>query len=117
MKTSTVIAAAAFSLLAAASTARADDQILVKVPFDFAVGSVHMTAGNYIVKEMSNDPSVFEIQSADHRQAAYTLTIPMSPDAPANKPELIFTRHGNSYVLSRVIGPDGSEREIPGGKP
>lgn len=115
MKISTIVAAA-IVVLPMASIARADDEIVARVPFDFVVGSVHMTAGSYIVKAMSNDPSVFEIQSVDRRKAAYTLTIPMTSDAQVGKPELIFTKHGDSYVLARVIGEDGSERELPGGR-
>jgi hypothetical protein len=100
-------------IVASASVARADDgRIVARVPFAFTVGDSHMPAGDYVVKEVSDDPSEMSIASADGRQFAYTLTIPaLAHETPA-QPELVFEKLDNQYVLARIVPGGGIDREI-----
>ena len=108
-----ILAAAALLSVASAGVARADDEhIVAKVPFDFIVGDAHLPAGKYVVTPVSEDPSIVAIESADGHQVVCSLTIPVSWDVPVSKPELVFERHDNQYVLARLIAADGTEREI-----
>jgi hypothetical protein len=87
---------------------------VARVPFAFTVGDSRMPAGDYVVKEVSDDPSVVSIASADGRQFAFTLTVPSSAhvlETPA-QPELVFEKLDNQYFLARVVPAGGMEREI-----
>jgi len=116
MKRLTVNMVLAVGLLsiAGAATARADDQqIVANVPFSFIVNGAHMPAGKYVVKPASDDLRVVLIESADGRQAAFSMTIPLASDVRVAAPELLFEKRDNQYFLARVIPADGNEREIP----
>ena len=108
-----VFLATSLVMAGGASVARADDEkIVARVPFAFMVGDSHMPAGDYVVKEVSDDPSVMSIASADGRQFAYTLTIPaLAHETPA-QPELVFEKFDNQYVLARIVPGGGIDREI-----
>jgi hypothetical protein len=110
-----VFLATALVMVGGASVARADDErIVARVPFAFMVGESRMPAGDYVVREMSDDPSVVSIASADGRQFAYTLTIPSSAHAleTPTQPELVFEKLDNLYFLARFAPVGGMEREI-----
>jgi hypothetical protein len=40
------------------------------------------------------------------------MTIPMTWDERAQNPELVFEKHDNGYVLSKIVEADGNEREL-----
>src|SRR5690242_298771 len=94
-----IAAAAAAIALGSASAARADDEVVAKVPFSFIVGNVRMPAGKYVVKSQGDTPDVVAIAAVDGRQSAFVLTIPTN-DA-GGHPQLVFKRIGNQYVLAR----------------
>jgi hypothetical protein len=93
-------------LLAAAACAAAvpgfgqSSQILVKVPFDFTVGSTTMPAGDYSLREDST--GVVFITSQELRKTIGVLT---SVDAPnqTNDTALRFDKVNGRYNLSEVI--------------
>lgn len=104
--------AVAAILFVGASRARADEIVLtnLKVPFSFMVGDVLLPAGDYTVREASISKDVLEIVSADGQHAAFTSTIPATPDQ-ADKTQLVFQKFGNDYFLSRIAH-EGEEREV-----
>jgi hypothetical protein len=104
--------ATGLAAVATASVARADERIVARVPFDFIVGDSRLPAGAYVVTNVSNDPGVMSIASADGRHFVYTLTIPSSSIQTPAQPELVFEKFENEYVLARVAPADGDEREI-----
>ena len=105
-------------IVGCASIARADDEkIVARVPFAFVVGTSTMPAGKYVVAEVSDNPSVVTIASADGRQFAYTMTIPSQGHETPAKPELVFEKVENQYVLARVVPENGIERAIVGAHP
>src|SRR2546426_12836790 len=110
-----VFLATSLVMVGGASVARADDEkIVARVPSAFMFGDSRMPAGDYVVKEVSDDPSVMSIASADGRQFAYTLTIPSSAHAleMPTQPELVFEKFDNQYFLARVVPGGGIDREI-----
>jgi len=100
-------------IVGSASIARADDEkIVARVPFAFVVGTSTMPAGKYVVAEVSDNPSVMSIASADGRQFAYTMTIPSQASETPAQPELVFEKVENQYVLARVVPENGIGRAI-----
>ena len=73
-----------------ASAGQLDDTIVAKVPFDFVVGTAQMPAGNYVVKNMSDDETVVLVESTDGRHVAYAITIPVTEAATTNRAALVF---------------------------
>jgi len=105
-------AAAALAVMGGASAARADEPIKVMVPFAFIVGDSRLPPGDYIVHDLSNEPGVVSIASADGRQSVLTLTVPWtSTDTPA-QPELVFERVGDARFLARIVRGDGDDRAL-----
>jgi hypothetical protein len=117
VNTTRIMMAVALLAASAAVVSADDERIVATVPFDFIAGGAHLPAGKYVVKPGSIDPSVVAIESADGRQTAYALTVPMSWNLPVRQPELVFDKRDNQYVLARLVAADGSEREIPGKRP
>jgi hypothetical protein len=107
------IAAAALVCVADADVARAEvPRIVATVPFDFVVGGAPLPAGKYFVKPASEGATVIEIESADGRHTAYTLTTSASSNVPVPSAELVFEKRDNRYFLERLVTADGDEREI-----
>jgi hypothetical protein len=117
----TTFAARAIRILATALVAAAaapvyaqTEQLVANVPFDFVVGTEHLTAGKYLVRPASDDPSVLMVEGADRHGSAVVLTIPREDPtlgAPA-APGLTFKLRDGERVLARVVDGDGTEREI-----
>ncbi len=115
MKTSNIVRGMIVALLGlgAASVARAGERVVVRVPFDFIVGTTELPAGNYVVTEDASDnQGLLSIESADGRQCAFALTIAATAPRPSQT-ELVFEKFENRYFLSRVASEGGLAREIP----
>jgi len=97
--------------IAGASTARADQMLVTRVPFDFIVGDTRLPAGDYIVTEMPQDGMV-SIASKDRERTAFVLTVRAVFDREASTPELVFERFGGQHFLSQIIGERNEGREI-----
>ena len=97
--------ATGLAAVATASVARADERIVARVPFDFVVGDSRLPAGPYVVTNVSNDPGVMSIASADGRHFVYTLTIPSSSIQTPAQPEL-DPRQGKA---DRALRPGAAE--------
>jgi hypothetical protein len=104
--------AAAAVLLGGAATARADELIVVKVPFAFIVGDSLLPPGDYTVSEDSNDPHVVSIRSVRGRRFVYTMTIPSSVADADAQPELMFDRVGDHRFLARIVDGNGDSRDL-----
>ena len=102
----------------AASRARADELVVVTVPFAFTAGNTQLPAGTYTVRSIEDDPSVLAIESQDGRQNKIVLTLAsITPDAPA-KDELVFAKRDGQYFLARIVQSDGNEYDVvPLGSP
>jgi hypothetical protein len=103
-----IVAVGVFS----AAVARADDRVVAHVPFAFIVGESRLPAGDYVVKELDDEPGVIEITSADGHRSTFMLTMASSSSAMPAQPRLVFEKFEDQYFLSRVTREDGNEREI-----
>ena len=86
--------------LAAAVPGMAESEILVKVPFNFTVGSTPLPAGGYSLREDAS--GVVFITSQDLHKTIGVLT---SADLPnqGNEPALRFDKVNGQYSLSEVV--------------
>jgi len=108
-----VAGAAMLIALGGASTARAQDtELVAHVPFAFVVGTSTLPAGDYLVRNPSDDDSVLAIASADGRRFVNTLTIPGAREDSSGKSQLIFDKVGSQYFLARIIPAGNPERDI-----
>ena len=112
-KVSGLALATALIAVVSASPARADERVIAKVPFDFVAGESHLPAGEYIVKVVSDDLSVWEVTSDDGRHSAMITTIAAYSSATPATPELVFDKFDDQYFLARIVTVDADQREIP----
>ena len=99
--------------LGAATTASADERLVVRVPFDFIVGRTELPAGTYVVTaDSDNTQGLISIESTDGHQYVFALNIAAAAPRPSQT-ELVFEKFENRYFLSRVASEDGVAREIP----
>jgi hypothetical protein len=98
IKSSSVLAAVFVGMFA--GSARAQGEIVVKVPFPFVVHGQEFSAGRYAV---SHEHSVIEVLGLDKPSVIFTLTNPTTGFDPAgSQPALVFIHHENEYLLSQV---------------
>jgi len=107
----TVVAAAAV-LVIAAPAARAQDQVVATVPFDFFVGTARMPAGDYRISEEPGG-NVVKVAGERNEQASLALTMAGSIDESLSQPELVFDKIGNTYFLERIVIDADNVRELP----
>ena len=89
-------------LAATAGSARAQDTLEVKVPFDFMANGHLLPAGNYTITRDNMASSVFLIRN-DKGGGAFVATHPAGGHDPSgNQPSLTFVRHENQYKLSAI---------------
>src|SRR5262249_40324279 len=101
---SIVVGVMLLGLAVGVADARGGDAIVAKVPFASTVGAMHFAPGSYIVRSASEDLALMEIVSADRTAAGFAMTMPgAAPRNAAQQPELVFTKIGNDYVLSRLV--------------
>jgi hypothetical protein len=115
MKACNIVRGVILALLAlgTATAARADERVVVHVPFSFIVGDTQLPAGDYVVTEdVGDNQNVLAIESADGRHSVFALSIAGSEPRPAQT-ELIFEKFENRYFLSKVSSISGPTREIP----
>jgi hypothetical protein len=100
------LALAVVALGVCAGSAQAEThEVIVKVPFAFAVQGHSLPAGKYVVSRVSDDPSALIIRGEDvnKKSIAIFLTMPADGHDPAgDTPALTFSRFENGYRLSTV---------------
>lgn len=102
-----MVFAAALMVLGSAGSARAEQEVVVRVPFDFIAGGVRLPAGKYFVAQQGQTQLV-SIESADRRHFAFVLMNPMLLDRAGAQSRLVFERVGAEHFLSQIVG-DGKE--------
>jgi hypothetical protein len=115
MKTGNIVRGLVMALLAlgTAAVARADERVVVNIPFSFIVGTTELPAGEYVITEdYADNENVLAIESTDGRQAVYALSIAATAPRPSHS-ELTFEKFENRYFLSKVSSEGGMAREIP----
>ena len=94
--------------LAAQATASAqmpDTAIRVSIPFDFNVRGKVLPHGEYLIKRVSDQPDVLEIQNVSRHEndKAVFSTEAFSVRHVPGKGEIIFHKYGDEYFLSRIL--------------
>src|SRR5579864_2422916 len=89
------------SILAASRVARAQESMVVNVPFAFVAGQAALPAGEYRVN-IPFDSSALLLTPIDNPGAgAIVVTMPTQANEPSSDSKLIFHRYGNRYFLSQ----------------
>jgi hypothetical protein len=99
----TLVAIAFLLGLTSAVNAKAQDGVIVVMPFEFVAGAKLMPAGTYEVRASSDDKtsSTLLISSRDHGTAMLVLPY-VSESVVTDTPELSFERVGGQYFLSTI---------------
>jgi hypothetical protein len=107
MKTSYLTAVLSLTcLLGFGISASAQDEAVVRVPFEFVAGGATLSAGRYSVSRL--DPAVHRglFLRSDNKQEAYVLPL-VFDETSGRLPTLSFEHVGGKYFLSKVETQDG----------
>lgn len=99
------LTAITFSLVLGIATAQAQTQeSVVSIPFDFQVGTQHISAGQYVADII--DGYLLAIRGANTSGTAVSTNSINSKHREQESPRLVFFRLGNQYYLIQVRSPD-----------
>jgi hypothetical protein len=90
------------SSMAATQVARAQEAMLVDIPFAFTAGNATLPAGEYRVQKMDQNSAVLLIHCWDARASAFVITNAAQAKVSQTESKLVFNRYGNRYFLSQV---------------
>jgi hypothetical protein len=99
----------ALTVMASTQVARAQNPLVVNVPFDFVAGNTKLPAGEYAVKVSGPQNALLLINRTDASNSAFITSNPAVAAEPKTQSKLIFNRYGDSYFLSEVWS-EGSAR-------
>lgn len=104
MKTRALVMAGLVALTVMASTrvARAQELMVVNIPFDFVAGNTTLPAGEYSVKVSGPVNTLVLIDRKDSSAAAFINTNAAAASEPQSESKLVFNRYGDRYFLSQV---------------
>jgi hypothetical protein len=88
--------------MVATQVARADEPMLVNIPFAFVAGNVTLPAGEYRVEKLHGNSAVVLIRCSDPSAAAVVLSNAAQATEIQTQSKLIFKRYDNRYFLSQV---------------
>src|SRR5258707_8836832 len=91
-----------FASMVATQVARADEPMLVNIPFAFVAGNVTLPAGEYRVEKLHGNSAVVLIRCSDPSAAAVVLSNAAQATEIQTQSKLIFKRYDNRYFLSQV---------------
>jgi hypothetical protein len=98
MKTSAVLAAVLLGVCA--GSAHAQEMVVARVPFPFAIRGQQFAAGRYLV---STEEGLVTVRGIDNVGGVAALTVPTGGEDPiGDQPALVFIRYENEYRLSQV---------------
>ena len=104
----------ALAFIAATQTVRAQEPVLVNIPFAFTAGEKALPAGEYRVEKSARGSLMLLIQRTDRSAAAFVPSIAAQANATQTQSKLVFHRYGNRYFLSQVwIAGYLQGRELP----
>ncbi len=91
-----------FASMAATQVVRADEPMLVNIPFAFTAGNATLPAGEYRVERLHGNSAVVLIRCSDTSAAAVALSNATQAKETPTQSKLIFKRYDNRYFLSQV---------------
>jgi hypothetical protein len=90
------------SSMAATQVARAQDAMVVDIPFAFTAGNATLPAGEYRVQKLDRNSAVLLVHCWDARASALVITNAAQAKETQTESKLVFNRYGNRYFLSQV---------------
>ena len=91
-----------FASMVATQVARADEPMLVNIPFAFTAGNVTLPAGEYRVEKLHGNSTVVLIRCSEANATAVVLSNAAQAKETPTQSKLIFKRYDNRYFLSQV---------------
>jgi len=91
-----------FASMVATPVVRAEEPMLVNIPFAFAAGNVTLPAGEYRIEKLDGNSAVVLIRCSDASAAAVVLSNAAQTKETPTQSKLIFKRYDNRYFLSQV---------------
>jgi hypothetical protein len=104
MKKRTFVTATLFvlSMFVAAQVVRAEEPMLVNIPFQFVAGNVTLPAGEYRIQKLDRSAGILVINCSDPDASVMVVTFSAQSNEPQTKSKLVFNRYDNRYFLSQV---------------
>lgn len=90
-----------------------ENGLVADVPFDFTVGSQHLTAGNYRVTLDGERRSFIAISQLGGRTAYSIFNQGGTPADRNGKPYLVFVRNGKDAFLTKIVMSPAQSYELP----
>ncbi len=90
-----------FSSMVATQVARAQEPMLVNIPFAFVAGNASLPAGEYRVQKLEGNSAVVLIRCSDASASAMVITNAAQANERQSGSKLVFNRC-NRYFLSQV---------------
>jgi hypothetical protein len=100
------------SILAASRVARAQENMVVNVPFAFVAGQAAMPAGDYRINISFNSSALLLTPVDDPGASAIVVTMPTQANGPSSDSKLVFHRYGNGSSSGRQLRKSAREKEI-----
>ena len=98
----------------AAHDVRAQEPVLVNIPFAFTAGQITLPAGEYRVGDAPQVPAALLIERTDRSASMFVLSNRVEANGPQTQTKLTFRRYGESYFLSQVwVEGHTRGRELP----
>jgi hypothetical protein len=92
----------ALSIMAVTQVARAQESMIVNIPFAFTAGNVTLPAGEYRVQKLEQYSAVLLMNCRDARAATFVVANPAQTKELQSQSKLVFNRYDNLYFLSQV---------------
>ena len=106
-----VTAFAAVAALATVAPAQAQDHLIARVPFEFAVGNASLPRDTYRVSRMNGHPDMVFVRS--DRQGALIRTDGVILPRDGSTPSLLFHRYGDQYFLRQIRWDETGRLDLP----
>jgi hypothetical protein len=91
------------ALAALSVQAQSRNSIEVQIPFAFQVGDKTLPAGDYSIKQLSQDTLLVESTNGDESVVAPAAgRVESNPNAKPGMEKLVFRQYGDQYFLSQV---------------
>jgi hypothetical protein len=90
------------SILAASRVARAQENMVVNVPFAFVAGQAALPAGEYRINLSASSSALLLTPIDNPGASAFVVTMPTQAKEASSDSKLVFHRYGNRYFLSQL---------------
>jgi hypothetical protein len=90
------------AIMAAGQVTKAQQTVIVNVPFDFTAGDTKLPAGEYTVGKSSTYSPALKIARADGRDAILVPSNRTQSNVPQSQSKLVFNKYGDRYFLAQV---------------